>query len=109
MDGLPLSSGTVAAFSRFALWVANGSVGHPLLQETDYSEVLSDPSCMEQIFAVFGNVLRLSTDGEPLNFKHAEHRAALYLYGYCNGWKLPEGEVELTQGELDRPLSLNVT
>lgn len=103
---MPLSSGTVAAFSRFALWVANGSVGHPLLQDTDYSDVLSDPSCMEQVFAIFGNVLRLDAEGEPLNYRHAQRRAALYLYGYCNGWdNWPAGEPNLTFAETDRPFS----
>lgn len=82
MDASSLSTGTVAAFSRFALWVANSSVGHPLMEGTDYSDVLSDPSCMEQVFAVFGNVLRLDADGEPLNFRHAQRRVALYLYRY---------------------------
>ena len=45
-----MSAGTVAAFSRFALWVANGSVGNPLLEDTDYSALLKDPSCMEQVW-----------------------------------------------------------
>lgn len=108
MDGTSLSTGTVAAFSRFALWVANGSVGNPLLHETDYSDVLSNPSCMEQVFAVFANVLRLDADGEPLNFRHAQRRAALYLYEYCNG-RFPDGEAALTGDELARPWSDNVT
>ncbi len=108
MDASSLSTGTVAAFSRFALWVANGSVGHPLMEGTDYSDVLSDPSCMEQVFAVFGNVLRLDADGEPLNFRHAQRRAALYLYRYCNG-RIPDGEADLTDEEVERPWSDNVT
>lgn len=106
MDEIPLSSGTVAAFSRFALWVANGSVGHPLLQDTEYSNVLDDPSCMEQVFAIFGNVLRLNVEGEPINYRHAQRRAALYLYGYCNGWNnWPDGDPELTSDETERPSS----
>ncbi len=104
-----LSTGTVAAFSRFALWVANGSVGHPLLEGTDYTGVLTDPSCMEQVFAIFGNVLRLDADGDPLNYKHAQRRAALYIYAYCNGWESwPENDAPFTDDETERPSSPNV-
>lgn len=109
MDELPLTPGTVAAFSRFALWVANGSVGHPLLEDTDYADVLRDPSCMEQVYAIFGNVLRLDANGEPTNYRHAQRRAALYLYAYCNGWEnWPESDSELTDDETERPHSDNV-
>jgi hypothetical protein len=109
MDEKSLSPGTVAAFSRFALWVANGSVGHPLLENTDYAECLRDPSCMEQVFAIFGNVLRLDAEGEPLNYRHAQRRAALYLYGYCNGWDhWPGSDPELTFDETELPSSPGV-
>jgi hypothetical protein len=109
MDGLALSPGTVAAFSRFALWVANGSVGNPLLKDTDYSDVLNDASCMEQVYAIFGNVLRLDASGEPINYQHAQGRAALYLYAYCNGWEnWPESDPMFTSHETKLPSSDNV-
>lgn len=33
--------------AQFSLWVVNGSVGHPILENVDYSEVLQEPSAME--------------------------------------------------------------
>jgi hypothetical protein len=39
-----------------------------------------------------------STQGEPVNEKHAERRAAAWLYQYCTG-DLPPGEPELQAWE----------
>jgi hypothetical protein len=36
----------------------------------------------------------LDDDGEPVNEKHAERRAATWLYRYCTG-NLPPGEPDL--------------
>ncbi|MEV4642368.1 hypothetical protein AB0J80_33960 [Actinoplanes sp. NPDC049548] len=90
-----LSHGASGALRRFAGWVARGSVGHPLLEGIDYWDDLQDsPSQTETCFAIFANVLELDDDGEPLNEKYAERRAATYLYQYCTG-TLPPGEPEL--------------
>jgi hypothetical protein len=42
---------------------------------------------METIFA---NVLELDEQGEPVNEKYAERRAAAWLYQYCTGLLTPE-------------------
>lgn len=94
-----LSHGTSGALRRFAGWVARGSVGNPLLEDIDYwDELRESPSQMESLFAVFANVLELDDDGEPVNEKYAERRAALWIYRYFTGtW--PEGERPLEDWE----------
>jgi hypothetical protein len=95
-----LAHGASGALRRFAGWVARGSVGHPLLDGIDYRDDLRDsPSQMETLFAIFANVLELDDDGEPVNEKHAERRAAAWLYQYCTG-SLPPGEPELESWEV---------
>jgi hypothetical protein len=96
-----LSHGASGAIRRFAGWVARGSVGHPLLKGINYWDELKDsPSQMEICFAIFANVPELDDDGVPINEKHAERRAAVWLYQYCTG-ELPEGEPPLEPLECD--------
>lgn len=56
------------------------------------------PSQMEICFAIFANVLQLDEDGEPINERHAEKRAATWLYQYFTG-HLPDGESALEPWE----------
>ncbi len=96
-----LSPGASGAIRRFAGWVARGSVGHPMLEGIDYWADLKDsPSQMEICFAIFANVLEFDDVGEPLNEKHAERRAAAWLYQYCTG-DLPPGEPALEPWECE--------
>jgi hypothetical protein len=86
-----LSYGTSGAIRRFAGWVARGSVGHPMLEGINYRDALREsPSQLEICFAIFANVLELDEYGEPVNEKHAERRAAVWLYQYCTGELPPE-------------------
>ncbi|MEU4596377.1 hypothetical protein [Nocardia sp. NPDC023988] len=96
-----LSNGASGALRRFAGWVARGSVGHPMLDGINYwDELKNSPSQMEICFAIFANVLEFDDQGEPLNEKYAERRAALWLYKYCKG-ELPPGEVDLQAWEVE--------
>lgn len=89
-DGLPsypkkLSPEFPGALRTFSFWIANGSVGLPLLEGIDYRpEMLASPSLMEQAYAIFANVIELSGDGIPTNAKYAEYRAAQYIRRYCD-------------------------
>ncbi len=95
-----LSHGASGALRRFAGRVARGSVGGPLLDGIEYWDDLRDsPSQMEILFAVFGNVLEVDDAGEPVNERHAERRAALWLHQYCTG-RLPEGVPPLADWEV---------
>jgi hypothetical protein len=96
-----LSQGTSGALRTFAGWVARGSVGQPILDGIDYWDVLRDhPSEMETIFAIFANVLELDDDGNPVNARHAEERAAVELYRFCTG-ELPAGEPDIEGWEAE--------
>ncbi|QRP45283.1 hypothetical protein [Amycolatopsis sp. FDAARGOS 1241] len=77
------ASGTIR---RIAAWVARGWVGHPLVDDIEYWQTLTDePTAMEHLFAIFANVLQLGEDGEPLNEEYAERRAATSVFQYCTG------------------------
>ena len=85
-----LSLSARGAIRQFAFWVANRSVGHPLLNGIDYTCIFEEPSAMEQAFAIFVNVLEFDANERVLNFKHAERRAAQSIRAYCD----PEYQVE---------------
>jgi hypothetical protein len=90
-----LSGSTSAALRTFAFWVANGTVGHPLLEGLEYQEILfEEPSAMERLFAIFANVIELDDSGNVTNAKHAEHRAALWLRAYLEPGFVIEPELE---------------
>jgi hypothetical protein len=96
-----ISHGASGAVRRFAGWVARGSVGHPMLEGINYWDELKDsPSQMETCFAIFINVLELDDSGQPVNEKHAEARAATWLYRYCTG-ELPPGQPDLESWEVE--------
>src|SRR4051794_9682239 len=70
----------------FAFWVANGTVGHPLLEGIDYwQDVRDSPSLMEQVFAIYANVIRLDDEGHPVNAPEAQQRAAEWIRQYMTG------------------------
>ncbi|MFD7644469.1 hypothetical protein ACFV4P_27925 [Kitasatospora sp. NPDC059795] len=72
-----------------------------MLAGIDYWEELRDsPSQAEICFAIFVNVLELDAQGEPVNEKYAERRAATWLYQYCTG-ELPPGEAALEAWECE--------
>ncbi|MCD4512192.1 hypothetical protein LQT97_13230 [Brucella pseudogrignonensis] len=70
--------------ARFSLWIANGTVGNPILDGIDYTDILRDPSAMEMVYTVFTNNLELDRDGAPLNARYSEQRAAQWLRQYCD-------------------------
>ena len=80
-----LSQALSGALRTFSFWMANGSVGLPLLDGIDYRPALIEsPSLMEAAYAIFANVIELSDDGEPINAKYAEYRAAQYIRRWCD-------------------------
>jgi hypothetical protein len=80
-----ISPSLSGALRTFAYWVANGSVGYPLLTGIDYRQVLiSEPGLMERLFAIYANRIELDADNTVLNAKAAEHRAAQWLRQYVD-------------------------
>jgi hypothetical protein len=73
------------ALRTFGFWIANGTVGLPLLEGIDYWAAMKEsPSLMEQVFAIYANVIELDEDGKPINAKAAEDRAAQYIRSWCD-------------------------
>lgn len=73
------------ALRTFSFWIANGSVGNPLLEGVDYWPALKDsPSLMEEAYAIFANVIEFDESGVPTNAKYAEFRAAQTIRRWCD-------------------------
>lgn len=99
-----LSPSFRGALRTFSFWVANGSLGRTILEGIEYRSILvEEPSALEQLYAIFSNVIELDEMGTVLNAKQAERRAAQWLRSYIDpayvvtpelaGW-----EVELHDG-----------
>jgi hypothetical protein len=80
-----LSSSVSGALRTFSYWIANRSVGQPLLDGVDYSCIFTEPSALEQVYAIFANVLETDETGQVINARHAEHRAAQFILQYVTG------------------------
>ena len=77
-----LSHSVSGAVRQFSYWVANRSVGQPILEGVDYSCIFQEPSALEQTYAIFINVLEVAEDGTVTNAKDAERRAAQFIRSY---------------------------
>ncbi len=81
-----LSKGISGALRQLGYWIGTGTVGYPLLEGIDWIPIAhSEPSLLEQALAIWANNLVLDDDGDPINAKYAEQRAALYIRQYCTG------------------------
>jgi len=81
---MKVSKYVCGAVRQFSLWFAKGSLGYPLLDGIDYTgEVLKEESSFaEQAFAIFMNNLEIDENGNVLNYKYSENRAAQYIRSY---------------------------
>ncbi|HEX7687009.1 MAG TPA: hypothetical protein VF453_04830 [Burkholderiaceae bacterium] len=79
--GAPFSG----ALRSFSFWIANGTLGLPLLEGIDYWPALREsPSLLEETYAIFANVLEFDATGTPVNAKYAEYRAAQCIRRWCD-------------------------
>ena len=81
---MKLSQYVCGAVRQFSMWFAKGTLGYPLLEGIDYTgEVLKEESSFaEQAFAIFMNNLEIDAEGNVLNYKYCENRAAQYIREY---------------------------
>ncbi len=79
-----LSHSTSSAIRMFSFWLANRTVGLPLLEGVEYSCIFEEPSALEQTYAIFANLLELDAEGTVTNAKHAEKRAAQFIRSYVD-------------------------
>ena len=80
-----LSHSVSGAIRTFSFWIANKSVRHPVLDGVDYSCIFHEPSALEQVYAIYANVLEFDENGQVMNAKYAEQRAAQYIFQYVVG------------------------
>lgn len=79
-----LSPSVSGAVRQFSYWIANRSVGLPLLEGIDYSCIFEEPSALEQAYAIFVNILEVNGHGTVTNAKAAESRAAQFIRSYVD-------------------------
>jgi len=80
---MKLSESFSGALRTFVYFMASGT--HNQLKGIDYLSLYGEePSAIEQVFAIFANVIELDENGEVLNAKYAEKRAVDYLRSYCD-------------------------
>lgn len=86
-----------------AFWLANGTVGHPLLEGIDYSCIFREPSALEAAIAIYANVLRVDERGGVLNARAAERRAAQWIRFYVDRRYVVEPPFEDWETALHEP------
>lgn len=70
------------ALRTFAYFMASGTQN--TLEGVDYISLYGEePSAIEQVFAIYANVIELDENGKVINAKYAEKRATDYLRSYC--------------------------
>ncbi|HMI62149.1 MAG TPA: hypothetical protein VK518_14615, partial [Puia sp.] len=58
---------------------------HYMLEGIDYLSLYGEePSAIEQVYAIFVNVIQLDEKGTVLNAQYAQKRATDYLRAYCD-------------------------
>jgi hypothetical protein len=71
------------ALRQFAYFMASGT--HFMLEGVDYLSLYgNEPSAIEQVFAIFANVIELDAEGKVVNYEYAQKRSTDYLRAYCD-------------------------
>ncbi|MEV6300529.1 hypothetical protein AB0M02_14070 [Actinoplanes sp. NPDC051861] len=92
-----------SAFRFFAFYLANGTLVMDVLEDFDYRPVvMTYGSGLEQVFAVFANVLDVDEAGQVTNYSDAEYRAAQWIRRACDG--AYEVDPPFADWELELPL-----
>ena len=80
---MKLSNSFSGALRTFSYFMASGK--QDTLQGIDYLSLFGEePSAIEQVFAIYANVIEMDENGQVLNAKYAEKRATDYIRQYCD-------------------------
>ena len=81
---MKVSEYVCGAVRQFSYWFAKGTLANPLLKDIDYTgEILrNESSFAERAFAIFMNNLEIDDEGNVLNYKYCENRAAQSIREY---------------------------
>ncbi len=103
---MKLSNSFSGALRTFAYFMASGS--QYTLKGIDYLSLYGEePSAIEQVFAIYANVIEMDNNGNVLNAKYAEKRATDYLRAYCDPSFTVEPPFEDWEVTLHAPPSLH--
>ena len=99
---MKLSNSFSGALRTFAYFMSSGT--HHMLEGIDYLSLYGkEPSAIEQVYAIFANVLELDEKGDVLNAIYAQKRATDYLRAYCDPSFTVEPAYEDWETELHSP------
>lgn len=99
-----LSADVRAALRFFAFYLANGTLDMDLLDDIDYRPALFEfGSPLEQVFAIFTNVLRVDSGGRVVNAGEAQYRAAQWVRSHCDPGYLVDPPFQAWETELHGP------
>ena len=80
---MKLSNSVSGALRTFAYFLSSGT--HDMLEGVDYISLYgTEPSAIEQVYAIFANVLEMDENGQVVNAQYAQKRATDYLRSYCD-------------------------
>jgi len=80
---MKLGNSFSGALRTFAYFMASGT--HSNLEGIEYLSLYGEePGAIEQVFAIYANVIELDERGRILNRQYAEKRATDYLRSYCD-------------------------
>lgn len=80
---MKLSNSLSGTIRTFAYFMSSGT--HYMLEGIDYLDLYgTQPSAIEQVYAIFINVLEVDDEGTVLNAHYAQKRATDYLRAYCD-------------------------
>lgn len=80
---MKLSNSVSGAIRTFTYFMSSGT--HYMLEGIEYLSLYgSEPSAIEQAYAIFVNVLEIDENGSVINLRYAEKRATDYIRSYCD-------------------------
>jgi hypothetical protein len=98
-----LGDSVSGALRTFGFWLANGTVGYPLLEGIDYSCIFREPSALEVAMAIYANVPRVDESGQVLNPRAAERRVAQWIRSYVDPGYLIDPPLDDWESALHEP------
>jgi acyl-[acyl carrier protein]--UDP-N-acetylglucosamine O-acyltransferase len=80
---MKLSNSFSGALRTFAYFMSSGT--HYDLEGINYLELYGEePSAIEMAYAIYANIIEIDENGNVINAKYAEKRAAQYIRSYCD-------------------------
>lgn len=99
---MKLSNSFSGTLRTFAYFMASGT--QYTLEGVNYLPLYGEePSVIEQVFAIFANVLELDENGQVLNAHYAQKRATDYLRAWCDPTFRVDPPYESWEVELHSP------